>query len=231
MRSLAALVVAAACAAPRAAAPSGEGAPPEARVADYRCGDAPVSVAFEGDEARLSVGGRYPGDHVLTRARAADGVLYERLDEAGRVSLRGKGDEARLSVNGRELPTCRADGTAASALSPVTEASALLGEWVVEDVEGRGVVDRARASLAFGVDGTLSGSATCNRVTGPYALGDGRLSVGPLAVTRRLCPPALMTQEARVLSVLEAASEARLSEDGALTIIASDGRALTARRS
>lgn len=55
--------------------------------------------------------------------------------------------------------------------------------------------DPALYTLAFGGDGRLSTKLDCNRGTGPWSAepgADGRsgaLKIGPLAVTRALCPP------------------------------------------
>jgi len=38
--------------------------------------------------------------------------------------------------------------------------------WVVEDIDVTGIVDRSRATLAFGPDGRLEGRGGCNRYTG-----------------------------------------------------------------
>lgn len=60
-------------------------------------------------------------------------------------------------------------------------------------------------SLAFAPDGTVAGSAGCNRLTGSYTIEGGHsLSLGPLATTRRACPPPLMALESLVLAQLEA---------------------------
>lgn len=60
-------------------------------------------------------------------------------------------------------------------------------------------------SLAFSADGTVAGSSGCNRLTGSYEIEGGHsLSFGPLATTRRACPPPLMALESLVLAQLEA---------------------------
>lgn len=76
--------------------------------------------------------------------------------------------------------------------------------WLVEDIGGSGVVDGVRSTLGFRADGDggVYGSAGCNRYNGSVTLEAGRLSVGPLASTRRMCPPAVMVQEQRFFEAL-----------------------------
>lgn len=74
------------------------------------------------------------------------------------------------------------------------------------------------ATLAFGTDGRVSGSTGCNRFSGPYTTGpDGALEVGPLGVTKRMCPPEQMEQERVMLQILDTVARAAL-EDGQLVL-------------
>jgi heat shock protein HslJ len=55
-------------------------------------------------------------------------------------------------------------------------------------------------------DGTVSGSAGCNRFTGGYEASDESLSIKPLATTRMACDAKLMEQEQRFLAALQSAT-------------------------
>ena len=73
--------------------------------------------------------------------------------------------------------------------------------WRAEDIGGGGIIDRSRATLTFGVDGRISGSASCNNYSGSYALDRGALSfTSTLVVTQKACVPSLMDQERRFLA-------------------------------
>lgn len=109
-------------------------------------------------------------------------------------------------------------------------ASLLQGVWQVEDLDGRGIVDRSQMTLEFGVDGRVSGHASCNRFNGGYTLTGEGLSFSRLASTMMACPPALMQQEQAFLSLLQDVIRFELSDEGALRLHAADGRQLTARR-
>jgi heat shock protein HslJ len=99
--------------------------------------------------------------------------------------------------------------------------------WRAEDIGGGGIIDRSRATLSFGADGRISGSASCNAYSGGYALDRGALSItAPLMATKKACAPALMDQERRFLAILGAARRIELLPTGALVVAAPDGRSL-----
>lgn len=104
------------------------------------------------------------------------------------------------------------------------------GEWVVEDLDGGGMIDGSSVTMQFGDDGRIAGRASCNRYFGTYALTGERLAVSALGATKMACAPPLMTQESRFLALLGTAHRFSLSSDGALILHTADGRTLTARR-
>lgn len=105
------------------------------------------------------------------------------------------------------------------------------GEWRAVDVNGLPVAGERPLTLTLGPDGRASGNAGCNSFSGTYEFRSrDRLDLGPLAVTRMACEPPAMEQEARYLSILEAAESYSRYGDGSLSIIAPDGRAIRFRR-
>jgi putative lipoprotein len=117
-----------------------------------------------------------------------------------------------------------ADDAGAEAGEPVSLRDLGGSNWRVEDIQGSGVVDRTLSSLGFRGDGIV-GSGGCNRFQGGVAVEEGRLVVGPLAVTRRACPAAVMDQEQRYLAALGQA--ARLERHGPrLHVLDADGARL-----
>ncbi len=103
-------------------------------------------------------------------------------------------------------------------------------EWRIEDVEGMGVIDFSNATLQFSADGSLSGSATCNRLIGSYEATGDVITIAPAGATMMACPEALMLQEQRILDLLPKIERYVIDETGALILIASDGRTIAARR-
>lgn len=50
--------------------------------------------------------------------------------------------------------------------------------------------DRDKYSFSFGADGVLSARIDCNRGRGSWKSSEsGRLELGPMAITRAMCPP------------------------------------------
>ena len=99
--------------------------------------------------------------------------------------------------------------------------------WRAEDIGGGGIIDRSRATLVLGVDGSISGNASCNAYSGRYTLDGAALAVAGLAPAReRTCAPSLLHQESRFLEVLGAVQRVELLPTGALLLSGSDGQAL-----
>jgi putative lipoprotein len=98
--------------------------------------------------------------------------------------------------------------------------------WLVEDIAGRGVIDRAQTTISFDTSGRVSGSTGCNRFTGVATLEGEALSFDPLATTKRACVPALMDQEQKFLSALEAVRGYALDANGWLQLKGANGEPL-----
>ena len=95
-------------------------------------------------------------------------------------------------------------------------ASKLLGSWLVEDINHRGVIDMAQTTVQFNDDGKVSGSICVNRYTGTATIEDDALRFGPLATTRRAGPPAMMDQEQKFLQAIESVAAYQFGEPGIL---------------
>ena len=101
-------------------------------------------------------------------------------------------------------------------------------EWIVEDLDGQGVIDNSRASLNFATDGRVSGSSSCNRFFASYVLHDHMLEIKQAATTMMACPEALMRQEQRFLNALEQVDRLEIDASGAL-ILSGNGHRILAR--
>ena len=103
-------------------------------------------------------------------------------------------------------------------------------EWIVEDIAGRGVVDDSMAVLQFLPDGSVAGSATCNRLLGTYTGASGDMTITLDGTTMMACPPALADQETRLMELLPTATGYDIDATGTLTIRTSGGETIVARR-
>ena len=95
--------------------------------------------------------------------------------------------------------------------------------WLAEDIDGRGVVDRARSTMDFTKAGQVSGLAACNRYFGPVSLSGDAITFGNLAATRMMCPDTLMDQERRFLQALSISKRFELTHEGQILLIYADG--------
>jgi len=91
-------------------------------------------------------------------------------------------------------------------------------EWIVEDIGGSGIIDNSRVTLNFGIDGSLSGRASCNTYRASYTAVGQKLEIGDAAATMMACAPALMEQERKFLDILAAVKSFRLDDTGALVL-------------
>lgn len=142
------------------------------------------------------------------------------------VSLQVTEQLCRDSMSGMPFPqqaSVRVDGATLEGCGG--EPARLLqgGEWVVEDIDERGIIDRSRVTLNFWRDGRVTGRASCNNFMGQYQLTGEGLSIGQTATTRMACAPSLMEQEQRVLRNLENLQGFDFDETGALLLRAGSG--------
>ncbi|MFO1539083.1 MAG: META domain-containing protein [Chloroflexota bacterium] len=78
--------------------------------------------------------------------------------------------------------------------------------WPLVALDGAAVPAAAAIDATFAADGSLSGSAGCNRFMGSYTLDGATIAIAPLATTRMACDPDTMAREAAFLDLLQAAS-------------------------
>jgi heat shock protein HslJ len=117
---------------------------------------------------------------------------------------------ARVNIDNQTLNGCGGDPK-----------SLLTGkQWVVEDVNESGIIDRSRITVRFTTDGRMSGTSGCNRYFGRYEITGAGIAVSELGQTRMACAPALMNQEKKVLDVIGNASRFAIGENGELMLYA-----------
>ncbi|QDV27339.1 META domain-containing protein [Aureliella helgolandensis] len=102
-------------------------------------------------------------------------------------------------------------------------ALSLVGKWLAEDIDSAGVIDLAQSTLEFSADGAVSGSSAVNRFQGQAKVDHNSCTFGPLAMTRRAGPPALMDQESKFMAALQRVVQYRIAETGLLFLIDAEG--------
>jgi heat shock protein HslJ len=167
-----------------------------------------------------------PGSHPGGRSYASSDASHElRVDVAERT--------CRDNLTGMPYPeavTVNIDGNTLSGCGGSPASLLMAGEWLVEDIGGKGIVDRSRATLNFGEDGRVTGRASCNTYGASWNLSGEGLSVEKGQSTLMACSPALDDQERQFLRLLGAVQRFDITDDGALVLHAADGETIVARR-
>lgn len=88
-----------------------------------------------------------------------------------------------------------------------------------------GEFDKTAPILQFRSDGKVSGSTSCNRVTGFYSEDRDGLTLWMLATTRMACRPDVMERERQFLTILEEVRRVEVSRSK-LTLKETDGNIL-----
>jgi heat shock protein HslJ len=94
----------------------------------------------------------------------------------------------------------------------------LIGKWKAEEIQGVAPQSGADSILEIEEAGTVAGTGGCNTIFGQVRQGGGVLKIGPLAVTRKACAPAIMDQERKFVEAINAAVDYR-GERGSLTLL------------
>ncbi|QIB50624.1 META domain-containing protein [Pseudomonas sp. OIL-1] len=173
---------------------------------------APYQIIDDNSEGVTIEAGQEGSDHGL-RLTAHRSICYDSMTAMPYPR------EVSLTVDGEALQGCGGD-----------PARLLQGaEWVVEDINGGGIIDGSRVELAFLHNDRLAGQASCNNYSAEYELTTEALVVGDVISTKKACPPALMEQEHRFLDMLQRVQQFRFNEQDALVLLTAEGESLTAR--
>jgi heat shock protein HslJ len=86
-----------------------------------------------------------------------------------------------------------------------------------------------KRTIRFSSDNNVSGHSGCNRYTGTYKEDGGELVLGPLAMTRMMCPPADMERERTFMKILDDTKRFEASHLK-LTLFGTDGAELATLR-
>ncbi len=151
-----------------------------------------------------------PGSHADRFVKALGGALaFEQSGE--RLILELADDAGALELEARR---------------PVALAGT---SWLVRAVNnGRqavvSVAEGTSLDATFGTDGSLAGSAGCNRYSAGFTVEGERIEIAPAATTRMACPPEVMEQESAFLAALGSVATWRI--EGERLELRADGGAL-----
>ena len=225
--ALLALAFAAGCA---GVPPDGSDEPFEAR------GNEPGWLLTIGGQ-RMTLQWNYGDDEItMPRPRASampHGRLYVGSARGRELRVEVVDALCRDDMSGIPYPsrvTVAIDGETLRGCGGAPESLLTGGEWVVEDIAGRGVVDGSRVTLRFDPAGRLTGRAGCNGYGAGWKLSGEGITVEQPQSTLMACAPALNRQEREFLRLLAAAHHFDITDDGALVIHTAEGETVSARR-
>lgn len=102
---------------------------------------------------------------------------------------------------------------------PSSENKSIIGEWLLEDLAGTGVIDNLQTTIKFTNEGRLAGFGGCNNYFAAYQIQGNRIQIGAIASTKKACPPAIMDQEFRYFKALGQAYRIRLDKNKGFLLI------------
>ncbi len=104
-----------------------------------------------------------------------------------------------------EVSSIKEVKAAAQARAGTTPFSLPGSEWLLEDLDGHGVIDNVQATISFAEAGKVTGMGSCNRFFGAVEIAGDNIRLGPLGSTRMACAEAAMNQETKYLEALQSA--------------------------
>jgi heat shock protein HslJ len=101
--------------------------------------------------------------------------------------------------------------------------------WTIDSLNGRPPVPGSNITIQFAADGSVAGTAGCNRYRGNFVVRGGELVIGPAMSTKMACNPDVDGQESRFLAAI-AEPLVFYVEQGVLHMTRDNNTVATARR-
>ncbi|WP_405165323.1 META domain-containing protein [Nocardia sp. NBC_01499] len=135
-------------------------------------------------------------------------------------------DSTTLTLKTDKLTVTMVDKKLAQPDKPIKGTPWIVTALITPDAKIRSqTIDEVKPTLTIDADGTVTGSAGCNRMTGRATGPDADLTF-QIATTRMLCDPAVMEVEQAVLKALDGKTTATIDAD-TLTLRNDNGSGLT----
>ncbi|APE35694.1 hypothetical protein BOX37_19025 [Nocardia mangyaensis] len=138
-------------------------------------------------------------------------------------------DGDRLTLTGETVTVHLTDKKIVTPDRPLLGTTWIVTTLLTPDAQIRStVLDEVSPNLTIGEDGTVSGMAGCNRITGTAGVGPGDAVNFAVATTRMMCAPDVMEVEQNVLAALDGRTTATVDAD-TLTLRNDNGHGLVLR--
>jgi putative lipoprotein len=171
----------------------------------------PVPFVLRYDPATIGAGGSYTVSARLVQDRMAI------QEGASPVLTGGAGDTASIALSALAEP----EPVASSG-----DSAELVGSWTLRGLSGQAATaPGVQSTLNLTAAGAAQGRGGCNSFHATYSLEGGTFRFGPIAATRRACPPPQTEQETRYFAALEATRSYRI-EGGALVLLDEAGASI-----
>lgn len=123
-------------------------------------------------------------------------------------------DGERLTLTGKTITVQLTDKQVLTPDEPLTETKWVVTTLLTPDAQIRStVLDEVDPTLTIGEDGTVTGTAGCNRITGTADLGPDDSVTFAVATTEMMCEPDVMEVEQHVLRALDGHATATIDAD------------------
>jgi heat shock protein HslJ len=144
------------------------------------------SALFSTDGNRITIGALTATEMACEGAHdAQEQVFLKGIDGASTWHVTESG---ALEIGG--AATIVAEPGVLASAPPPTAGAALAGtSWALAEMAGTADFAHLVPTIAFGVDGTVSGFAGCNTFTGSFTTDGATVTMGPLATTKMACVP------------------------------------------
>ncbi|WP_433655880.1 META domain-containing protein [Nocardia sp. CA-128927] len=190
-------------------------------AADAGCNSYSGAVAF--DDHKLHVTGLASTLMACTGDRAgADEWLSGLLNSDPAWQL----DDTKLTLKSDNLTVTMLDKKVVKPDKPIKGTTWIVTALITPDAQIRSqTLDEVKPTLTIADDGTVTGTAGCNRMTGRATGPDAELTF-QIATTKMLCPAEVMEVEQSVLKALDGKTTATVDAD-TLTLRNANGSGLT----
>lgn len=163
----------------------------------------------------------------------ADGVLYRTATDGRSLSVAIQPRVCADVATGMPHPyrvRYNLDGGTRSGCGGDPRSLLTGGEWIVESLGGKPVIDGSSVTILFLEEDRVAGSSSCNRFIGGYKLTGEGLSFHQLGGTMMACEEPLGEQETRFLGLLRDTCRFEIDPQGRLVLHTTRQQNIEARR-
>lgn len=125
----------------------------------------------------------------------------------------------KLVVGERRLAGCGGD-----------PASLLHGDWRIDAVGGKAIIEKSEPTLTFEPDGRMHGNGSCNRFFGGFTLSGEGLKLSETGASMMLCDQPLMVQERALLAAFDDVTRFEVLSPTQVQLVGSGGALVSLRK-